>query len=123
MAGPHGIDVVVVEDDMSMSVAIERLLRIGGCAARMYASAEALLGDPTGQRADCLVLDVQLPGIDGLALYDRLTLRGTPPPAIFITAFADRDCEARAASVGAAFLEKPFSGRMLLDCVRRARTR
>jgi FixJ family two-component response regulator len=114
--------IVVVEDDASMSQAIERVLQAGGFAATVFASAEAALEAAGTALADCLVVDIHLPGMSGFELYRRLALSGEAVPAIFITAhneLAVRDEAERLGGAGS-FLPKPFSGRDLLDAVTRA---
>src|SRR5262245_21136625 len=111
--------IVVVEDDPSMSRAIERILRAGGFATATFATAEAAL-EADAAAADCLVLDVQLPGMSGFELYRRLA-SGDEPPAVFITAHDAPAVREMAEGMGASgYLPKPFSGRTLLDAVSRA---
>jgi FixJ family two-component response regulator len=113
--------VVVVEDDPSMSQAIERLLRAGGFAAATFASAEAALVAGVAAESDCLILDVHLPGMSGFDLYRRLAAAGVELPTIFITAHDEPAIRAEAERLGASsYLPKPFSGRTLLDAVSRA---
>ena len=113
--------IVVVEDDESMSQAIERILRAGGFVARTFASAEAALEAGVATASDCLVLDITLPGMSGLDLYRRLTPAGEPLPAIFITAHDEQAIREEVERLGArSYLPKPFSGRTLLDAVTRA---
>lgn len=112
--------VIIVEDDASVSQSMERLLRLSGLTALSYGSAEALL-EAGVDGAECLVVDVQLPGLGGFTLCDRLLQRGPLPPIIFITAFDEPDARRQAAKVGAAaFLAKPFTGRALLATIERA---
>ena len=111
--------VIVVEDDASLGAAMSRILRLAGYTPALFPSAEELLEKRDSLDALCLVLDIQLPGIDGFALHDRLRARGDALPVIFITAFEDAETRARAAEgPGRAFLGKPFSGHALLDAVR-----
>jgi FixJ family two-component response regulator len=114
--------IVVVEDDASMSQAIERILRAGVYAANMFASAEEALDGNAAALADCLVLDIHLPGMSGFELYRRLALAGKETPAIFITAHDEPAVREEAERLGGAgsYLPKPFSGRTLLDAVARA---
>jgi FixJ family two-component response regulator len=113
--------IVVVEDDVSMSQAIERILRAGGFAAVTFESAESALEADATRRADCLILDIHLPGISGLDLYRRLGESERQPAVIFITAHDDLAFRERAERMGAkSYLRKPFSGRALLDAVNRA---
>jgi FixJ family two-component response regulator len=110
---------VVVEDDGSMSQAIERILRAGGFVAAVFSSAEAALQADVTALADCLVLDVHLPGISGFELYRRLAVSGKKTPAVFITAHDGPAVREEAERLGGAgcYLLKPFSGHDLLDAV------
>jgi FixJ family two-component response regulator len=112
--------IVVVEDDFSMSQAIERVLRAGGFVAAVFASAEAAL--EADAAADGLVLDIHLPGMSGFDLYRRLALSGKALPAIFITARDESAVRDEAERLGGAgsYLPKPFSGRDLLDAISQA---
>jgi FixJ family two-component response regulator len=114
--------IVVVEDDASMSQAIERILRAGGFAAALFPSAEAALEADAPAAADCLVLDIRLPGMSGFELYRRLAVPGTNPPAIFITGHDEPASREEAERLGGAgsYLAKPFAGRDLLDAITRA---
>ena len=111
--------VVVVEDDASLRQALVRVLTAAGYSARAFDSAEGLLATGLLVSADCLVLDIRLPGLSGLALY--ASLPGPRPPAIFISA-DDGDAQRRAvAKAGAlSFLLKPFASAALLASVARA---
>ena len=113
--------IVVVEDDPSMGQAIERILRAGGFTAAVFASAEAALEAGAAEQADCLVLDIHLPGMSGFELYRRLALADKELPVIFITARdepAVREEAERLGGVGS-YVPKPFSGRDLLDALAR----
>ena len=110
--------VVVIEDDSSMSQALERILRLGGHEPRKYVSAEAYLESGDASVVACFVIDVQLPGISGFDLQARLAQTNGATPIIFVTAFDTPEARARAHEAGAAgFLVKPFSGRLLLETV------
>jgi FixJ family two-component response regulator len=115
--------VIIVEDDLSMNQALGRILRLGGFRTLSYASAEALLAVPGAdgaKDAKCLVIDIQLPGINGFALCERLLTMMAIPPVIFMTAFDEPETRAEAARCGAlAFLAKPFSGKTLLEAISR----
>src|SRR5262245_46378345 len=111
--------IVVVEDDASMSQAIERILRVGGFTAVLFASAEAAL-EASAEAPDGLVLDVHLPGMSGFDLFRRLALQGACVPAVFITAHDEPAIREEAQSLAGSYLPKPFSGRMLLDALSRA---
>ena len=111
--------VVVVEDDASMSRAIERLLRTASFQPVMFSSAEALLQTNAVSAAGCLILDVRLPGLSGFELHQRLTAGGTVPPVIFITAHDTPSAREQARDLGK-FLCKPFPGRELVAAVKSA---
>ena len=113
--------VVVVEDDASVSQALTRILRLAGMNPIVFSSAETCLDDKKDWDAACLIIDVQLPGLSGFALRDRLAAARALPPVIFMTAFDEPEARAQATAAGAfAFISKPFSGRALLDLVERA---
>ena len=121
MKDPKLRQVIVVEDDASMSQALERILRLGGHEARTYVSAEAYLGNDVRADAACFIIDLQLPGIGGFELRTRLAPPHASAPVIFITAFDTPEARTQAQQAGAAaFLVKPFSGRALLETVERA---
>ena len=115
----HAPLVVVVEDDPGVMRAMTRMLRLNGFEPAAYGAAEDLLrggGVPDG--AVCLVVDIQLPRMSGLALVEHLGETHALPPVIFITASDDPELRAEAARLGAAFLAKPFSGHALVAAVR-----
>jgi FixJ family two-component response regulator len=110
--------IVVVEDDASMGQAIESVLRAGGFEAVVFGSAEAALEADAARTADCLVLDIRLPGISGFELYRQLARCGSEAPVIFITGHDEPALREESESLGAkGFLLKPFPGGMLLDAV------
>ena len=114
-----GREIIVVDDDMSMSQAIERLLAAAGCKARIFASAEDLLQSSSSAGAAVLILDIQLPGMSGLDLCRRLLAAGEVPPVIFITGKdrpGTRDEALRSGAV--AYLTKPFAGQELIRAIR-----
>ncbi|MEB3323424.1 MAG: response regulator [Synechococcaceae cyanobacterium] len=111
----------MVEDDSSMTHAIERLLQVAGFQARSFTSAESLLRSGAAPDAACFVFDIHLPGLSGLELCQRLVENGIKRPVIFITAHDEPLIRNSAEQFGAAtWLIKPFPGRSLLDAVRRA---
>jgi FixJ family two-component response regulator len=112
--------VVVVEDDASMSSAIERILRLAGYAPRTFDSAESMLEAGAAAGADCLIFDVHLPGLTGFELRERVARAGRLPPVIFITAYDEPESRELAARAGAGYLVKPFPGRDLVAAVGRA---
>jgi FixJ family two-component response regulator len=111
--------IVVIEDDISMGQALQRLLRAAGYRARAFVSAEELLAADGARDADCLVIDVRLPGASGIELYARLGR--TRPPAVFVTSHDSADVRRAAAQLGgAALLPKPFLGNDLMQAIQRA---
>ena len=111
--------VLLVEDDMSMQSALERLLHLAGFECTSYESAEKLLADKAGEAATCVVSDLKLPAMSGLELLTRLRARAGWPPFILITAFDGPGQREEAVQRGAAaYLVKPFGGTALLDLIR-----
>ena len=117
----EGVDtVVVVEDDASMAQAMARVLRLAKLVPVVYSSAEEALEGGLEGDALCMVVDVELPGMNGFSFCERIAARGKIPPFIIITAFDEQTARANASRAGAAaFLAKPFSGRLLIETVRR----
>jgi FixJ family two-component response regulator len=116
--------VFVVDDDENVRKALARLIRSAGMTARTFSTAEAFLAENHAVPASCLVLDVRLPGLNGLQLQEALNRKGYPIAIIFITGHGDVPTSVRAMKAGAAdFLLKPFTGPDLLDAIRRAVSR
>jgi FixJ family two-component response regulator len=116
--------IVIVEDDASMRQAIERLLLAADYNAFSYESAEAVGAVAAATAADCLILDIQLPGMSGFELYQTLRRSGLTISAIFISARDERHVRDEAERLGAAcFLAKPFAARALLSAVEDATRR
>ncbi|HEY5952953.1 MAG TPA: response regulator [Terrimicrobiaceae bacterium] len=114
-----GQEIIVVDDDMSMSQAIERLLVAAGWRVRSFASAEELLASGASADAAVLIFDIQLPGMSGLELQRHLAAGGTVTPVIFITAQDRPNTRDRARQSGAAaYFTKPFAGRELIQAIR-----
>jgi FixJ family two-component response regulator len=100
---------MIVDDDGSMRRAARRLIKSSGFAVETFASAEDFLASGRLDATACLVLDVQMPGLNGLELQSRLISEGHQIPIIFITAFDDENVRAQALRAGAiGFLVKPF---------------
>jgi FixJ family two-component response regulator len=110
--------VFVVDDDPSMRRALESLLRSVGHDVRLFSSAPEFMSAPRDDAPGCLVLDVRLPGMSGLAFQQELTKAGVALPIIFVTGHGDVPMTVRAMKAGAAeFLTKPFDDQVLLDAV------
>ena len=107
--------IAVVDDDMSLREALAGLLSAYGYRIDAYASGHDLLASPKLGRYALFILDVQMPGIDGLQLHEELLEAGVAAPIIFLTSAIDPEIRRRALSMGAAaFLGKPFQGGELL---------
>ena len=113
--------VFVVDDDETVRKALARLIRSANMTARTFPTAEAFLAENHVVPASCLVLDVRLPGLNGLQLQEALNRKGYPIAIIFVTGHGDVPTSVRAMKAGAVdFLQKPFTGPDLLDAIRRA---
>ena len=110
--------VAIVDDDASVRVSTRRLLRWSGLRAEAFGSAEEFLRSEFLGQTSCLVLDVRMPGMDGLELQRRLTEIGQRIPIVFLSARASEEEEKRALRAGAAgFLRKPVSKEALLSAI------
>ncbi len=113
--------VFVVDDDPDIRDSLSWLIGTVGLAVETFASADDFLRDFTSDGPGCLVVDIRMPGISGLDLFEILVARGEMIPVLFITAHADVPMAIRAMKSGAAeFLEKPFHRQTLLDKVQDA---
>jgi FixJ family two-component response regulator len=107
--------VILVEDDEGLRVALLRVLRTSGFKARAYDSAQAMLDDAQSEPADCLVVDIHLPGMSGLELVDRLRGCGRKLPAVAISAHDEASVREAVRRRGIErFLGKPFLGSTLV---------
>ena len=115
--------VFVVDDDVSVRESLELLITSAGWRPETFASAQEFLTRPPVVVPSCLVLDVTLPGLNGLDLQQRLSAR-TEMPIVFITGYGDVPTSVRAMKAGAAeFLMKPFKADVLLGAIRTALAR
>jgi FixJ family two-component response regulator len=111
----------IVDDDVSVREALWGLLRSVGFAVNSFASAEEFLASDQIGSANCLVLDVRMPGMGGVELLRRLVTSHRKIPVILITAYEEEGMRARALSGGAgAVLIKPFSEEALLSAIHSA---
>lgn len=111
----------VVDDELSVRSALSRLFRSVGRAVKTFESALAYLEEASADDPGCLVLDIRMPGMDGLELQERMAERGLGVPIIFISAHGDISASVRAMKRGAVdFLEKPFDQDDLFAAVDRA---
>lgn len=108
----------IVDDDESVREATKALIRSLGYATATFASAEEYLRSDRVRDTLCLITDVQMPGMSGVELQDRLIADGQRTPVIFMTAFPEEDIRARVLGAGAfGFLSKPFNDECLIDCL------
>jgi len=115
--------IAIVDDDDSLRNSLDDLLRSVGFRAHGFSSAEAFLNSPQVHETACLILDVRLPGMNGLALQRQIVAANWRIPIIFVTAYADDDARARALAAGAvAFLYKPCREEDLLNAIEAALT-
>jgi FixJ family two-component response regulator len=111
----------IVDDDESVREAMAGLMKSHGYLVETFASGESFLSSDHRSRTDCLIADVQMPGMTGLELHNQLVAAGEPIPTILITAHPDDRTRARAMKAGVlGYLAKPFSEDDLLGCIRAA---
>jgi FixJ family two-component response regulator len=110
----------IVDDDDSVRESLQRLMRSVGFAVNVFASAEEFL-DSDLRNTDCLILDVRLPGMNGLELQRHLATSHSDIRIIFITSYEDDEVRARALNAGAlGYFLKPFNDEDLLDAIEAA---
>jgi FixJ family two-component response regulator len=111
----------VIDDDPSMRRSLDTLLRSVGLDVHVFPSAQEFMQAQRPDAPGCLVLDVRLPGMSGLAFQQELVTAGIALPVIFLTGHGDVPMTARAMKAGAAeFLTKPFDEQVLLDAIHAA---
>jgi FixJ family two-component response regulator len=115
----------VVDDDASFRAAIERRLRVAGYEVAVYASSQQFLDRlPDVNPRACIVLDVQMPALNGPQLQSRLIELGSSMPIIFLTGHVDTAVTVRTIKAGAEdFLTKPVTSQQLIDAIERALAR
>ena len=114
--------IAIIDDDASVCRALQRLIRSFGMRTSVFASGELfLLSLASAERPDCALLDVQMPGMNGLEVQRRLALEGIALPLVFITAHEEDGLAERAIAAGAiGFLQKPFTDQSLIELIHRA---
>jgi FixJ family two-component response regulator len=116
--------VYVIDDDASVRTALGRLLKSDGLRALSFASAEEFLAHPLPNLPACVILDVHMPGLNGLDLQHTLAARDASLPIVFITGHGDIPMSVQAMKAGAEdFLVQPFNDHDLLAAVRKALAR
>jgi FixJ family two-component response regulator len=115
--------IAVIDDDQTFRKALIESLCSLGYGARGFASAEDFIAEDGETSFDCVITDVQMPGMSGFDLKLLLTSRGSKVPVIMITARADAGLEVRAMAIGAVcLLRKPFESNALIGCLTKALT-
>jgi len=113
--------VFVVDDDVWLRESLETLIQDEGWQPETFASAQEFLDHPPTFSPSCLVLDICLPGLNGLELQKRVAVERTDMPIIFITGHGDIPMSVGAMKAGAVeFLTKPFNDTVLLEAIRQA---
>jgi len=111
----------IVDDDQPVREAVQRMLRSYGFATAVFASAEQFLDAAEHDFTSCLILDVRMPGMTGIALHRHLVAEGCRIPTILITACPTSGERNRAIAIGVvSYLAKPFNEHVLLETVRDA---
>src|SRR5579871_3021326 len=118
----HAVPIAfVVDDDVSVRESLELLIRCEGLEAETFASATEFLARPRALVPSCLVLDISLPGLNGLDLQKQIAVERPEMPIIFITGHGDVPKTVQAMKAGAVdFLTKPFTNDALLAAIRQA---
>jgi FixJ family two-component response regulator len=117
--------IAVIDDDETMRIGLVMLIRSAGYAAQGFVSAEGFLelGRDAWSGFACVVTDIQMPGLSGIELKQRLSAARSPLPVIMITARNEMGLEELAHSAGAiCFLKKPFEAAVLIRCLEAALT-
>jgi FixJ family two-component response regulator len=108
----------IIDDDVSVRVAIGRLVRSLGYHSHAFESASEFLKSQDANDTHCVIADVQMPGMTGIELQGVLHAQGSTMPMIFITAFPEEGVRERALRDGAVgFFSKPFDGAKLIECI------
>ena len=112
--------ILIVDDDSAVRDSLRILLESAGHTVETYASAKDFLRDPAPTHG-CLVVDIRMPEMDGLALQEEIARRGIDLPVIIMTGHGDVPLAVRGMKAGAIdFIEKPFDSQMLLESIARA---
>ncbi|MFL5608495.1 MAG: response regulator transcription factor [Gemmatimonadaceae bacterium] len=118
MTAVDPLHLVVVDDDEGVRTALRRLLRSMGHDVQLFASAEEFEAQPAV--ADCLIVDLRLPGLNGFELRERLRLRGSMIPIVFITGDGGPSPSDASTHADTSSLAKPFNDRDLMAAIARA---
>jgi FixJ family two-component response regulator len=111
----------IIDDDLSVRLATQSLVRSLGYTAEVFSSAEEYLQSGRVSDSSCVITDLHMPGMSGTDLQDRLIADGHQIPIIFVTAYFEERTLARVRDAGAVgFLRKPFADERLIECLDRA---
>ena len=118
---PSSFHIAIVDDHESVRSALGSLLRSYGYQTSSFDSAESLLAGAAPDAYQCIISDLQMPGMSGIDLLEQLRRQGSATPLIMLTAFAEPAIRQRALQSGAScFLSKPFQSNDLVRCIRQA---
>jgi FixJ family two-component response regulator len=121
MSSAEIIYVAIVDDDESICRSLSRLLQTVGFRPVCYPSAQAFLDDWKHPRFDCMLLDIQMPGMTGIELKEHLNRAGSVLPVIYVTAHEDAEAREEALASGCeGYFRKTAAGNEILDAIRRA---
>ena len=113
--------IAIVDDDYDVRESTRQLLRSRGYLTLAFASAEDFLKSSEVIQVACVVTDVRMPGMSGVALQARLIAQGISTPIIFVTAFPEQKVKEQVLAAGACgFLAKPYAEASLIDCIEAA---
>jgi FixJ family two-component response regulator len=113
--------IAIVDDDQSFRQATISFIRSLSYSAAAFPSADAFLNSNAVENTDCLITDLQMPGMSGIELQSYLIAQGHRVPVIFVTAFPETEARGRALRAGAiGFLGKPFGDQDLISCLDKA---
>jgi FixJ family two-component response regulator len=108
----------VIDDDESVRIALDGLLRSHGYCVKTYANAFDFLSSSQPESTACLISDIQMPGMTGIQMHDQLAIRGIDIPVIFITGYPGAPPRANEATPEpVAFFPKPFDCAALIACI------
>lgn len=118
---PEAVLIAIVDDDPSAQRGLQRLIRSAGWKAETFASAQEFLARSRAESPNCVLLDLQLPGLSGLELQKRMAEVGLEIPIVFLTGHGDIPASVQAMKAGAVqFLTKPVDEQELLQAIKEA---
>jgi len=113
-----GVRIAVVDDDESFRIALEGFVRSLGHTALSFASGEVFMGSADAGRFACIISDIQMPGMSGIEMKQRLARKGIDTPVIMVTARTEPFLRDQALAAGAVcVIRKPFDPQDLIDCL------